>query len=47
MTNINERFFSLYKNTTKIEEIQYYHYSPLANVCKRRENKSGENLYKC
>ena len=21
-------------------------YSPLANVCKRRENKSGENLYK-
>ncbi len=29
MTNINERFFSLYKNTTKIEEIQYYHYIPL------------------
>lgn len=22
-------------------------YRPLANVCKRRENKSGENTYKC
>lgn len=28
MHNKNERFFSHYKNTTKIEEIQCYYHTP-------------------